>query len=321
MAADLAEAGFSGASVHVLDSGAKPLVVVGIPAFNVEKTIARVVIGAQGHAGKVVVCDDGSSDLTAEIARRLGADVVCHGRNLGYGAAIKSLFKRAGELGADVLVTLDGDGQHDPREIPKIVKPIVDGTADVVVGSRFVDKYSSAAMPWLRRAGVKFITKLANNGSRNDVEDAQSGFRGYSRSSLEALNLSEDGMGVSTEILIDLRKNGLRVCEVPASCSYGNGLKTSTHNPVRHGVSVVMSIVRLIVEDRPLVFLGLPGMLCLVAGASFGVWMLQIYATEHQIMTNVALASIAFVMIGFFCVSTAITLYSISRLAKRISSK
>ena len=126
----------------------EPVTVVGIPAFNEEKTIARVVLEAQKYADKVVVCDDGSSDMTAEIAERLGADVARHEQNLGYGAAIQSLFRRARELGADVLVTLDTDGQHDPREVPNVVKPILEGKANVVIGSRFVDERSAYAMPW-----------------------------------------------------------------------------------------------------------------------------------------------------------------------------
>ena len=95
----------------------------------------------------MVVCDDGSSDLTGEIAERLGAVVVRHEKNLGYGAALQSLFKRASELNADVLVTLDADGQHDPAEIPRLVKPIEDGVAEVVLGSRFMDKNGTADMP------------------------------------------------------------------------------------------------------------------------------------------------------------------------------
>ncbi len=116
------------------------IVVVGIPAFNEEKTIAKIVIGAQKYAQLVVVCDDGSTDLTAEIAERLGAVVVRHKKNLGYGGALQSLFKRARELQADVLVTLDSDGQHDPEEIPQLIKPIEDGVAEVVFGSRFKDE-------------------------------------------------------------------------------------------------------------------------------------------------------------------------------------
>ena len=302
--------------------GAKPLIVVGVPAFDEEKTIARVVLEALKYADRVVVCDDGSSDLTGEIAEGLGAVVVRHGENLGYGAAVQSLFKRARELNADVLVTLDADGQHFPREIPNVIGPIVDGVADVVIGSRFVDKRLAYTMPWYRRAGIKFITKLVNNTSKkHGVRDAQSGFRAYNRKSLEVLALFEDGMGVSAEVLIDARKKGLRVYEVSSSCNYKSGVKTSTRNPVRHGADVVASIVKLVVEDKPLQLLGVPGMLCLIFGAVFGVWMLQIYASEHRIVTNVALASIAFVLIGFFALSTAITLYAISRLARKAKNK
>ena len=121
--------------------------VVGIPAFNEEKTIARVVLEARKYADIVVVCDDGSSDLTGEIAENLGAVVIHHEHNCGYGAAMQSLFKKARELKADVLVTLDSDGQHNPAEIPRLVKPIEDGDAEVVLGSRFVDKAGTLTCP------------------------------------------------------------------------------------------------------------------------------------------------------------------------------
>jgi len=298
--------------------GSGGFVVVGIPAYNEENTIARVILQAQERADKVVVCDDGSRDLTAAIAERLGADVIRHSHNLGYGAAIQALFRRALELNADVLVTIDGDGQHYAVEIPTVVKPVLDGEADVVVGSRFIDKRMSYLMPWYRRAGIRFITKLTNGESEhNSVKDAQSGFRAYSRSALERLVLYEDGMGVSSEILISARKLGFRIREVPTSCSYDKNLKTSTRNPIRHGLDVLSSIARIVVEERPLAVLGLPGILFLTAGTAFGVWVLQIYAVQRQIVTNIALASIAFIMIGFFCLSTAITLYAISRLAKK----
>ncbi len=120
----------------------------------------------------MVVCDDGSTDLTGEIAEQLGAVVIHHERNLGYGTALQSLFKRAHELKADVLVTLDADGQHDPSEIPRLVKPIEDGVAEVVLGSRFMDKHGTADMPMYRQFGVKVITKLANGSGKNGVSDA-----------------------------------------------------------------------------------------------------------------------------------------------------
>ena len=301
---------------------ARPLVIVGIPAFNEEKTIARVVLQSQNYADKVVVCDDGSTDLTPVIAQRLGAIVVRHERNLGYGSAIQSLLKYARTLKADILVTLDGDGQHDPGEIPRVIKPIIEEAADIVVGSRLIDGRLSAAMPWYRRAGVKFLTKLTNGGAaQNGVKDAQSGFRAYNRKSIEELVVFEDGMGVSSEILINARKQHLRICEVSASCNYKNGVRTSTRNPVRHGVDVIASIVKLVVEDKPLIMLGVPGILSLAAGIFFGIWMLQIYALERHVVTNIALASMAFILMGFFCLSTAITLYAISRLARKTNNK
>jgi len=298
----------------------RPFVVAAIPAYDEEKVIAGVVLQAQRYVDRVVVCDDGSSDLTAEIAERLGADVVRHDRNMGYGAALQSLFKRARQLGADAMVTLDGDGQHNPREIPMLVEPVLEGKADVVIGSRFLgDAEKMNSVPRYRRLGIKVITKLSG-ASNFGVSDAQSGFRAYGRKALEGLSLFENGMGVSVEVLMEAKKMGLTVVEVPTECNY-HGLKTSTSDPLKHGASVIMSIVRWVVEERPLLFLGVPGVVSLLVGVLFGVWMLQIYAVERQIATNIALASIAFILIGLFAVFTAIMLYSISRLAQKLNKR
>ncbi|HML02328.1 MAG TPA: glycosyltransferase family 2 protein [Candidatus Bathyarchaeia archaeon] len=295
-----------------ISAEAKPLIIVGIPAFNEERNIARVILEAQRHADLVIVCDDGSTDLTGEIADRLGADVIRHEQNLGYGMAIQSLFKRARELGADILVTLDGDGQHESREVPNIVRPIVEGLADIVIGSRFADQASLGAMPRYRRAGVKLITKLVNGSAKNRVKDAQSGFRAYNREALTDLATFEAGMGVSVEILLEARRLGLKIREVACSCKYGTG-RTSSHNAVKHGWGVVMSLVKLVVEEKPLTMLGIPGIVCLAIGTLFGSWLLQIYASAHHIVTNIALAATGFLMIGFFALSTSITLYAIRR--------
>ena len=158
-------------------AGTKPFVVVGIPAFNEAPMIAQVVLGAQKYADAVVVCDDGSNDMTGAVAKRLGACVVRHRRNLGYGASIKSLFKRACELNADVLVTLDADGQHNPKEIPSVVEPIIQGSADLVIGSRFIGSDGTKEMPFYRRFGAQLITRLVNGSSKNGISDAQRSFR------------------------------------------------------------------------------------------------------------------------------------------------
>ena len=299
---------------------AKPFVVAGIPAFNEELTIAKVVLRAQKHADIVVVCDDGSQDSTAEIAERLGAIVVRHNQNMGYGAALQSLFKHAKKLNADILVTLDSDGQHDPSEIPALVKPIEGCIADVVLGSRFMGEAGTADMPKYRKFGIKVITRLSNGSAKNAVSDSQSGFRAYNKAAIGKLgSFSDDGMGASLELIRSITKSGLAVCEVPISCKYADtlGINTSTKNPIRHGLGLITSMVRLIVEEKPMTCLGIPGMISLVVGVVFGIWMMDIYASSRNIVTNIALASIGFLLLGCFTISTAITLYAISRFAKK----
>ena len=289
------------------------MIIACIPAYNEEKTIAKVVLLAQKQVDMVVVCDDGSKDLTADIAQRLGATVIRHDKNLGYGAAMQSLFRKAVEMDADVMVTLDADGQHNPEEISKLIRPILNGESDIATGSRFLGEHND--VPAYRRFGIKLITSLVRS---KKFSDALCGFRAYGKRAIKSLALYEEGMGVSAEVLMAAENKGLRIMEVPVHVRY-NGLVTSGHKQhwLKHGASVIISIIRLVVEERPLFFLGIPGAVFLVAGVVFGSWMLQIYASRGYIETNVALASIAFVLIGFFAIFTAITLYAISRLAQK----
>ncbi len=288
------------------------MIIACIPAYNEEKTIAKVVLLAQKEVDMVFVCDDGSKDLTADIAQRLGATVIRHDKNLGYGASIQSLFIKARKMNADVMLTLDADGQHNPREIPKLIQPILDGEADITIGSRFLGEHNDA--PAYRRFGIKLITNMSRSSRK--FSDAQCGFRAYGKKAIENLNLNENGMGISAEILLETEERGLKVAEVPVRVRY-RGLETSTHNWLRHGASVIMSIVRIIVEERPLFYLGIPGVVFLLVGTFFGVWMLQIYAVRHYIAITIALASIAFILLGFFALFTAITLYAIARLTQK----
>lgn len=292
------------------------MIIAGIPAYNEEKTIARVILLAQKQVDMVVVCDDGSQDMTAEIAQRLGAVVVRHDNNLGYGTAIQSLFEKAKALNADILVTLDADGQHDAKEILMLAQPIMEGKADVAIGSRLLNEAKD--MPLYRRFGIKVLTKVANgNRQEQKITDAQCGFRAYNRQVIESLDLREPGMGVSVEILLQARNQGLTIAEVPVEAHY-HGLDTSTHNPVKHGLSVLSTIIRLVVEERPLVYLGAPGLMVLFTGILFGLWTLQLYVVEHRIVTNVFLTSIALSLLGIFSLFTAITLFAIIRQRERL---
>lgn len=291
------------------------MIVAGIPAYNEEKTIAKVILLAQKYANVVVVCDDGSQDMTAEIAQRLGVIVIKHEKNIGYGAAIQELFKKAKALDADLLLTLDADGQHDPKEMGALLEPILKDEADIVIGSRFLND-SPSEIPTYRRFGIRLINALSAKTEEGNLSDAQSGFRAYNKKAIHSLKLAESGMGLSAEVLLKAKGNGLRMKEVPINCHY-EGLETSTHNPVSHGLSVVTSIIRVVVEERPLVFLGVPGVIILSSGVLLGLWMLQIYITNRYIETNLALAAIAFVLVGAFSLFTAITLYAILRLGQK----
>lgn len=299
---------------QIISDTPRSLVVAAIPAFNVERTIAKMVLETQKYVDVVLVCDDGSTDMTAEIAKQLGADVIKHEKNMGYGATIKTLFTTARELNADVLITLDGDGQHDPREIPKLINPILENETDIVLGSRFLsENKKDNNVPRYRSLGIKIISKLTGVVTNQNFKDAQCGFRVYGRKALGGLNLVENGMGSSVEILMKAKNQDLRVMEVSAECKYDELEQTSTHNPIEHGASVVMSIIQLVVEEKPLTLLGLPGLIFLFAGIGFGTWMLKLFIEEQQIVTNIALASLAFILIGMFTLFTAITLYAISR--------
>ena len=216
--------------------------VAGIPAYNEEATIAKVIIRARKHVDRVVVIDDGSTDDTALIAEALGALVVRHEQKRGYGAAIRSCFKVARDLKANVLVTLDADGQHDPDQMPRLVEPVNDGSADLVLGSRFLKTSDARQAPRYRKAGIRLLTRLTKGASRAQFSDAQSGFRAYSQRVFEQILPTEEGMGVSVEILMKATEHSFRILEVPVTVRY-RGLKTSTQNPFYHALEVAAYVV------------------------------------------------------------------------------
>ena len=210
-------------------------VAIGIPAFNEEKNIASIVLRLKEKYETIIVCDDGSSDLTGNIAKELDTNVIVHKKNLGYGAAIRSIFLKARELKIDILVTFDADGQHRIEDIDSIIKPIEEDKADIVIGSRFLENDSK--IPKYRKAGIKTITGLTNVATGLDVSDSQSGFRSYNKKTLQEINPTDFGMGVSTEILIKAKKINLKILEIPIVVLYEGD--TSTHNPVSHGASEI----------------------------------------------------------------------------------
>jgi len=287
-------------------------VVVGIPAYNEEKNIAKIIVGLKKVADQIIVCDDGSTDSTSIIAESLGAIIIKHPKNLGYGSAIRSIFLKAREINSEILVTIDADGQHKIEDIKNVAKPVVDGQADISIGSRFLDKHDNA--PKYRKLGINIITKVTNSSLSEKITDSQSGFRAYSKKVLEKLNLSEKGMGISTEILIKSNKYGFRIGEVPISISYEGD--TSTQNPVSHGTSVLFSTIKYTSIEHPLRFYGIPSVVFLILGSVFTYSAVQYYAEIGRLNTNLTIIGAGTFLVGIILLVTAILLYSLISIAR-----
>jgi glycosyltransferase involved in cell wall biosynthesis len=218
------------------------MIVALVPAFNEEKRIGEVVTGAYRFVEKVVVCDDGSTDATFHEATRAGAEVIRHRGNMGYGAALRSLFEMARSFPANAYVTLDSDGQHDSSFIPAITGPIVNMEADLVIGSRFMANNGSF-VPAHRKIAIRFITSLCDMATGSEFTDLQSGFRAYNGRALSLSCPVRPGMGASTEIIIKASRAGLKIREIPVQIYY-NGERSSPITSARQFIDVISSILR-----------------------------------------------------------------------------
>jgi glycosyltransferase involved in cell wall biosynthesis len=283
-----------------------------IPAYNEEKTIANIVKKSLNYADEVVVCDDGSTDNTAKMAKEAGATIISHKKNQGYGAAITSLFEYAREKKADIMVTIDSDGQHDPDQIPLLIDTILQHNVDVVIGSRFLDKQTNT--PGYRKRGIKIITSASNYGTSFNVSDAQSGFRAYSKNAIDSIHPTEDGMSVSTEILLKISNKGLSLAEVPITISYDGDI--SKRNPLSHGISVLMGTLKYISVKHPLIFYGLPGLILMIIGGIIGYTFLDAYLNRDVVFLGSLLASIILFLAGIILSATGIILFTMATLIR-----
>jgi glycosyltransferase involved in cell wall biosynthesis len=296
------------------------MIIGAIPAYNEELSVGSVVLQVKGYVDKVIVVDDGSTDKTARIVERAGVNVVKHNKNLGYGATLKTCFQTALKENAEILVILDGDGQHNPDDIPKLIEPIKSGKADIVIGSRFLQKESKDLIPKHRQFGIKVLTLATNIGTEIKIKDAQSGFRAYSRNAIEKIGFSDAGMGASAEILMDAASKGLRIIEVPIITRY-EGVAQSSERPTKHGMSVLDTILRTIKEKNPMLFFGIPGAILLLIGIIFGLYSIFLYYVQNAFAIGIVLLSMLVTTLGIMSIFTALILDSISRYARMLSAE
>jgi glycosyltransferase involved in cell wall biosynthesis len=293
------------------------MIIAALPAFNEEANIAKLVLQAQQHVDTVVVVDDGSTDMTAAIAKRLGAHVVQHVKNKGYGAALRTCFETARELDADAMVILDSDGQHDPAYIPHFIEALKESQADIVIGSRFLEKGTNNGIPTYRIVGMKVLDISTNVAGHVNVTDSQSGYRAYGRRAIQALKIENPDMGAGSEILLQIQQNQLKVVEIPITVRYDLE-DTSSKHPVKHGFGVLGSIIQVIAEKRPLLYIGLPGLVLIMIGFYFGLTLLRQYNRIGYFSLPYTLLAGFFILVGTISVFISLVLNVIRRLLKEL---
>ena len=207
------------------------------------------------------------------------------------------------------MVTIDGDGQFLPEQIPGLLKPILENSYDVVIGNRFSD---DDEMPSYRKIGNKMLDKITKLAADLPFSDTQSGYRSYSKKAIQSINFSTSGFGVDSEILINAVDKGLKITESKVTVLYNTGLKTSTKDPVSHTMSVIASLLESIAIHHPLKYLGIPGMILLLIGLGFTGYSISNFNETGNFSLPSILTAMSSLIIGLILLLMSVVLYSIS---------
>ncbi|WP_243466610.1 glycosyltransferase family 2 protein [Methanosarcina mazei] len=286
-----------------------------LPAFNEEVSIGSIVLLTKHYCDNVIVVDDGSSDRTAAIARTAGAHVVVHETNKGKGAALKTGFAAAADLGADIIVTMDSDGQHNPSDIPKLVAPIIGNYAEMVNGSRYLT-HQDKNTPIYRRFGQTILDTATKMNSGLKITDSQSGFRAFSASTKKVFRFNARGMAIESEMLADAGRSGLRITEVEIGVRYD--VDGSTMSPIKHGLGVLVMVLKDVEFNRPLYYFTAPGVLLWGGGLTMGVSFLHNYnAVGQGLNFGPTILMILLIIVGTFMALTGVLLHSMSAVARK----
>ena len=284
-------------------------IIVLIPAYNEERFIGSVVLKIREFPVRVLLIDDGSTDCTAAVARAAGARVHSLCLNQGKGAALNFGFNKASKLKPDAIVVIDGDGQHLPEELPRIVCPILEGKADITIGSRYLG--ITTETPLHRKIGHKLINLATSISSGVVVSDSQSGYRAFSRKAYEAIQFSSSGFSVESEMQFLAKENDLKVLDIPITITY---LDKEKRSAFQQGILVLNGILRLIGQYRPLLFFGVTGSILLIAGIVWGIFVVERFIKTGQLAAGYAMICVLLSVVGMVLFSTGITLHSIRAL-------
>ncbi|MFN8530368.1 MAG: glycosyltransferase family 2 protein [Anaerolineae bacterium] len=294
----------------------KQKTVVVIPAFNEERFIGSVVLKARQYVDTVIVVDDGSADSTRDIALAAGAVVVPLDQNGGKGLALNSGFRKAREYDPAVVVTLDGDWQHMPEQIDQVAEPVLNGDADIVVGSRYLQ--SDSDVPVARVLGHWGFTTLTNVLSGVSLTDSQSGYRAFSPRAVQELSFSSKSFSVESEMQFLARDHHYKVVEVPIIIRYDDKPKRSV---IKHGFNVLDGLLYLVVQHRPLLFFSVPGIAAMLIALFLGLQVVQSYAVSQTLAIGTGLLVVLFFLTGLFFVFTGFILWSLRALLDRFPNR
>lgn len=300
------------AASHQTGSG-KNIVAV-IPAYNEELAIGSAIIRTTQFVDKVIVIDDGSKDLTSSIAEHSGAEVIRLSKNHGKSYAVLRGFDRARQLNADIVVMLDGDGQHHPEEIPSIIAPILKDEADFVIGSRFLNDDNS--IPIYRKVGQKTLDTFTKFASSYKSTDSQSGFRALNAKALNSFTIEPTGYDIESVMISYLSDQGFRIVEVPIIVDYEVPNKHKK-NFLSHGMAVLSNLVGIIGYRRPLISFGIPGLVLIIIGLYFAFWAFSEYTLTKVFIYSITAVGAVSLLIGLLLVNTALILNSIVQLMVR----
>ncbi len=259
--------------------------IITIPALNEEDTIVNTISAIPESINGineivVLVVDDGSTDNTADLAAKAGAQVVSHGHNKGVGSAFQSAVHFALENFADVLVSIDADGQFDPHQIPLLLSPILTRKADMVLGNRFLSGQPED-MPPIKFSGNKWIANFLRNISGQKFTDVSCGFRAYNRETLFRLNVYGK-FTYTHETILSAVFQGLKVVEVPVSVRYFPERKSRVAGSIpKYALQASKIIMRVLLDYRPLNVFGITGLVFSLIGLAFGVFLLVHYFITH----------------------------------------
>lgn len=288
-------------------------ITVVLPAYNEEVSIGSIVLLTRFYADNVIVVDDGSSDRTAEVARKAGAEVIVHKANTGKGGALKTGFAAA--EGADIIVTMDSDGQHNPADIPMLVIPILKGEADMVNGSRYLNGLGKNT-PIYRRIGQTILDRFTKLNSGINITDSQSGFRAFAASTKDLFRFNAQGMAIESEMLADAGKSGLRIAEVEIGVRYDVGC--STVHPIKHGFGVLLMVLKDIEFNKPLYYFTVPGLSLGIGGLYMGAHFLQDFALGGGLQFGPTMLMVLFIVVGTFMALAGILLHSVSTIMRDV---